>query len=293
MRRAQRFSNPWKRVGVFACDHLAHQDFAGMVSPYHVLREKRCFPRGCIYFRWRCRRLEKGKPCKRKFRHVGRLCRGCREYDEEKVHQQPRLLLTPGQWLDYRRELEAFEAWFDETVGRRVEVTGEVAEVKPSFVREVDAGTRVRYQGFLVVLAGAHLDWTRIDAPVYLKVSGSAQDRHAFRAGDRIECVATLGQDRGRIVLGRVGRVEVMERGQGRVWTAAEGLAAKHTASTFSCQPEACLRCPDGTLLDVFQDAGGVVRHYRRLLCLEGLSSPELCPRWTAGSPAEVPNASM
>ncbi|WP_459940375.1 hypothetical protein [Deferrisoma palaeochoriense] len=280
MRKAERFSNPWKRTGVFACDHVAHQDFAGSVSPYHVLREKGCYPRGCLYFRWRCKRLEKGKRCKRKFRHVGRLCRGCPEYDEEKVHQQPRLLLTPGQWLDFRRELEEFERWFDETVGRRVEVSGEVAEVKPSFVQEVDAGSRVHYRGFLVVLAGAHLGWTRIDAPVYLRVSRAAQDRHGFRAGDRIECLGEVAQDHGRIVIRRVGRVEFGGRGTGRVWTAAEGLVAKAAATAFSHQPETCLRCPGGTLLDVYRDDGGGVRHHRRLLCLEGLPSPELCPRW-------------
>ena len=280
MRRARRLTNPWKRPGVFVCEHSAHEDFAGSVSPYHVLREKRCFPQGCLYFRWRCRRLEKGRACKRKFTHVGRLCRGCREYGEEKVHQQPRLLLTPGQWLDFRRELGEFEDWFDETVGREVEVTATVSEVKPCFVREVGAGSRIRFRGFLLVFPRAHLDWTLLDSAVYLRVSRSAQQRHAFRQGDALEFRATVRHSRGRIVLERMRRVEVLSRGSGRVWTPAEGLVAKHTATAFSMQPEQCLQCPHGTLLDVHQETPGGVRHFRRLLCLEGVAGPEVCSRW-------------
>ncbi len=273
-------TNLWKQRGVFACSHAAHEDFEGCVSPYHVLREKRCHPQGCIYFRWRCRRLEKGKACKRKFTHVGRLCRGCREYEEEKIHQQPRLLLTEGQWLDFRRALLEFEDWFDQTVGRELEITGEVADVKPSFVREVDAGSRIRFRGFLLVLREAYLGRTRFDSPVYLRVSRSAQERHGFRGGDVIECHGTVREDRGRVVIDRVRRVEVLSRGQGRLWTAAEGLVARRTATAFRRQPEQCLLCAEGTLLDVHQETAAGIRRYRRLLCLEGMPEPEVCVRW-------------
>ncbi len=273
-------ANAWKRRGVFACSHAAHEDFAGSVSPYHVLREKRCFPQGCVYFRWRCRRLEKGQSCKRRFTHAGRLCRGCREYEEEKVHQQPRLLLPPGAWHEFRRELEAFEDWFDAAVGREFEASGEVAGVKPSFVREVDAGERVRFRGFLLVLRDAYLGRTLLRSAAYARVSRRAQERHEFREGDVVEFRATVGEDRGRIVLDRVRAVEVLSRGPGRVWTFSDGLVARHTATAFRRQPERCLQCPSGTLLDVHQETGDGERRYRRLLCLDGAAAPEACPRW-------------
>ena len=287
MERAQRLSNPWKRPGVFVCDHAAHRDFAGSVSPYHVLREKRCYPQGCLYFRWRCRRLERGRPCPRRFTHVGRLCRGCRHYEEEKIHQQPRLLLSPGQWLDFRRELWAFEEWFDRVVGTEVEVTGRVGDVKPFFVREVDAGQRIRFRGFLVVFPRAHLGWTLLDAPVYLRIPRAAQERHGFRSGDLLEFRATVRQDRGRVVLERMRRPEVLERGTGPVWSVSDGIVARRTATAFPRQPEQCLRCPAGTLLDVYQDTGERVRRFRRMLCLEGLPAPEACPRWGRHGPTQ------
>ncbi|GAB4266141.1 MAG: hypothetical protein Kow0092_18900 [Deferrisomatales bacterium] len=282
MREPSVLTNCWKRKGVFACSHAAHDDFLGSVSPYHVLREKRCFPRGCLYFRWRCRRLEKGRACKRKFRHVGRLCRGCREYEEDKIHQQPRLLLTPGRWLDFRRELEIFEDWVDRHLGRDVEASARVADVKPAFTKERGAGTRVRFRGFLVVLEETYLGRTRFDSPVYARVSRSQQERHAFRRGDLWEGRALVRQDRGRLVLERLRGVEVLSRGDGPVWDGAAGLVAKRTATTFSRQPERCLICPWGTLLDVREEEGHGVRHYRRLLCLEGRIAPELCPQWDA-----------
>ena len=280
MDRPQVLTNAWKRRGVFACTHGAHDDFEGSVSPYHVLREKRCYPQGCIYFRWTCRRLGKGQSCRRKFTHVGRLCRGCKEYEEEKVHQQPRLLLLPGPWHEFRRELEVFEDWFDRVIGTEVEVMGDLAEVKPMFVREVDSGQRVRFRGFLLVFPEAYLGMTHLRSTVYLRVGREAQTRNAFRAGDRLEFHATIREDRGRIVLDRMRRVEVLRRGEGRVWTPAEGIVAKRTAIAFPRQPERCLLCPSGTLLDVNQDTPSGVRHYRRLLCLEGMEDPERCPRW-------------
>ncbi|MEW6488441.1 MAG: hypothetical protein AB1578_11095 [Thermodesulfobacteriota bacterium] len=277
-------SNAWKRRGVFACTHDAHEDFDGCVSPYHVLREKRCFPQGCLYFRWRCRKLEKGQACKRKFTAPGRLCRGCREYEEEKVHQQPRLLLAPGAWEAFRRELEVFEDWFDRAVGREVEVSGEVAAVKPCFVREVDAGSRIRFQGFLAVLRDAFLGRTRFEeSPVYLRASRSLQERHGLRAGDVLDFRATVREDRGRVVLDRPRGIEVLSRGPGEAWTFSAGLAAKHSATAFARQPERCLQCPAGTLLDVHQETRDGVRRYRRLLCLEGAPEPGVCGGWALG----------
>ncbi len=275
-------ANAWKRRDVFACTHDAHEDFEGSVSPWHVLREKRCYPQGCLYFRWRCRRLEKGQACKRKFTDVGRLCRGCREYEEEKVHQQPRLLLTPGQWLEFRRELEAFEDWVDRAVGREVEASGEIAGVKPAFVREVDAGSRIRFRGFLVLLRDAYLGRTLFRSPVYLRVSRSAQERHALREGDVLDFRATVREDRGRVVLDRPRALEVLSRGSGQVWTFSAGLAVKHSATAFRRQPERCLLCPAGTLLDVHQETRDGVRHYRRLLCLDGAPEPGVCGHWDA-----------
>ncbi|MDW7710478.1 MAG: hypothetical protein SCH98_08380 [Deferrisomatales bacterium] len=272
--------NAWKRRGVFACTHDAHEDFEGSVSPHHVLREKRCYPQGCLYFRWRCRRLEKGQPCKRKFTAAGRLCRGCREYEEEKVHQQPRLLLTPGEWYAFRRELEELEDWFDRTAGREVEVSAEVVAVKPSFVREVDAGSRIRFRGFLAVLRDAYLGRTLLRSPVYLRASRGVQERHGLRAGDVLDFRATVREDRGRLVLDRPRALEVLSRGPGEAWTFSAGLAAKHSATAFRRQPERCLLCPGGTLLDVHQETRDGVRHYRRLLCLEGAPEPGVCAAW-------------
>ena len=99
-------------------------------------------------------------------------------------------------------------------------------------------------------------------------------------APDRLEFRATVREDRGRIVLERMRRLEVLRRGEGRVWTPADGMVAKRTAIAFPRQPERCLLCPSGTLLDVNQDTPSGVRHYRRLLCLEGMEDPEVCPRW-------------
>jgi hypothetical protein len=208
------------------------------------------------------------------------LCAGCKEYEEEKIHQQPRLLLTPGRWLEFQRELEEFEQWFEQNVGRNLEVSAQVTEVKPWFRQEVAAESRVRLHGFVAVLADTYVDRVRIDAPVYLRCRRGAQERHALRAGDVLELRAHLKEDRGRLVFDRLRRLEVLSRGSGPVWDAATGLVAGRTATTFRRQPERCLQCPAGTLLDVERLARDGERHYRRLLCMEGQRDPEACARW-------------
>ncbi|MDH7501060.1 MAG: hypothetical protein QHH30_11840, partial [candidate division NC10 bacterium] len=64
--------NLYKRMDVFRCSQDGHEHFESAVSVYHVLRERRCYPEGCIYFLWRCRHPLREKGCPRGFHHVGR-----------------------------------------------------------------------------------------------------------------------------------------------------------------------------------------------------------------------------
>jgi hypothetical protein len=128
--------NQYKRQNVFQCGHKAHFRFEKNVSVYHVLKEKKCHPEGCIYFLWKCRLLNKGHSCPKGYQHVGRNCFSCKNYFEEKITYQPEILLNKEEFENFQRELEEFENWLEGAIGKRVEFSGTVNSVKPHFKKK-------------------------------------------------------------------------------------------------------------------------------------------------------------
>ncbi len=141
--------NQYKRQDVFRCSHKAHFRFEKSVSVYHVLKEKKCFPEGCIWFLWKCHLLNKGNSCPKGYQHVGRNCFSCKNYFEEKINYQPEILLNEEQHKRFKQELEEFEEWLNTSAGKWVEFSGEVFSVKPHF-------RRIRYGKKEIMEAGVH-----------------------------------------------------------------------------------------------------------------------------------------
>ena len=85
--------NQYKRTDVFRCNYESHAKFENKVSVYHVLKKKKCWPTGCLSFKWTCRLLNKGKKCIRGYDFMGKKCDGCSYYDDIKIHNQPQSLI--------------------------------------------------------------------------------------------------------------------------------------------------------------------------------------------------------
>lgn len=277
-RRLRELRNEYKRQDVFRCVHDAHAHFSNRVSVHHVLTEKKCFPGGCIYFLWRCKLLNKGTTCPRGFRHVGRKCFGCREFYDEKVINRPEILLDETGFRTFRADFEKFKDWVEEVRGREVCFTGTVSAVKPMLTR-VPSGKKetLRFGDFLVCFDGGFFDMTRLDDLCYLVVGRPAYGRHRFRRGDRVELWAKVGFDRGRVVMVRPRRIDFEDRGDGNVWREGDAIVAARIGTVVSGQPEPCVACEKGCLVDV---AGGVPDRggrRRELVCLEGNDGPEGC----------------
>jgi hypothetical protein len=271
--------NLYKRIDVFRCSRDGHEHFENAVSVYHVLRERKCYPEGCVYFQWRCRHPLGEKGCPRGFQHVGRLCGSCPHFYDEKVVHTPRLLLDPQQYQSFCSELRAFEGWLEGLRDREVEVEGTVNSVKPWF-KELPALGSARpvliFLGFLLNFSHAYLDlWHWLDL-CYLTISKEMQARYCFRKGDRLSFRARVRVDKGRPVLYRMRQLELEQRGEGRYWTMSEALLAQKLGRPLLGQPERCLACEKGALLDVVGEGGRKGRH---LLCLDGVADPGSCLR--------------
>jgi hypothetical protein len=138
------YTNLYKRPDVFSCPHSSHHRFGGVLTPHHILNEKKCYPDGCMVFVWKCRLLDKGHACPKKFKHVGRQCFSCKQFFEEKYQQQPKLKISGEEFEKFKFKLEDFDFWLDGVIGREIELEATVKTVKPNF-RPVGRPDRERY----------------------------------------------------------------------------------------------------------------------------------------------------
>ena len=272
--------NQYKRLDVFCCKLDSHSSFAGKVSVYHVLKVKQCLPEGCFYFKWHCRLLEKGTSCKKGYRHPGKNCGSCRYYYEEKLHKVPEIILTQEKYKNFLRELESFEEWLSDNLGRRLEIYGRVNFVGPRLIKTVyPRNSRLSLKGYLVNFAECYLGRTHLEDFVYLQLSPTAQNRIRLARGDLVEFEAELRLDEGRLLLKTPRRIDFNERGPYAFEPdLAAALVDSRMAALLTDQSEKCLNCERGRLVDVVEKNIDSQRFLRReLFCLEGVREPSIC----------------
>ena len=271
--------NHYKRRDVFSCSQDAHREFNGRVSVYHVLKEKQCYPQGCLYFLWHCVLLEKGRKCIKGYSWAGRNCGGCMHFAEEKIHLQPSLMLDEAAYEAFLDDLETFEIWLESITYKRLSVAGTVSAVKPWVERIVShEGDHLRLLGYLLIFQNGFIGTTRFEDSFYIRVTRSQMRSAAFRSGMRIECSGEIRLDRGRVVIHRPKQIEVEGPGHGDTWSDAEALVAARTAAFMTSQPEKCLECPWGVLADAVDKRERPPLRFRNLYCLTGISHPDGCP---------------
>ena len=281
--RVKALVNQYKRRDVFRCRQEGHTAFDNQVSVYHVLKEKRCYPHGCLSFSWKCIRFNKGLSCPRGFHRVGRMCFGCKFFVDEKIHHRPQVMLPVESFEAFERELREFENWLEETRGREVNYSGTVLSVKPHVTLDPSRNWRLSFHGFLVVLKDGFVDLVQFKDSCYLRVSGRVQEKHRFRPGDRLDFFARFKEDRGRIILEGINRVEIEHRAEGSWWDESRARLAVQMGTILEGQPKKCLDCEKGCLIDVKQRHGTGTRFHRRLFCLEGVRDPLLCSHVKVG----------
>jgi hypothetical protein len=206
------------------------------------------------------------------------LCFGCKFFVDEKINPRPRVALSSERFEAFRRELLEYEGWVEEQRGREVNYSGTVFSVKPRLVIHPDRNGRPSFHGFLVVFRKGFVNRVLLEDFCYLRVSGRVQEKHRFRPGDRVDFYARFTESRGRIILGRINRVEIEDRGEGSWWNENRARVALRTGTILSEQLEKCLNCGSGCLIDVKEGQGVQKGLRRRLFCLEGVTDPSVCP---------------
>jgi len=209
---------------------------------------------------------------------VGRLCFGCKFFVDEKINHRPKVALKGGDFEAFRQELREFESWLEGLRGREVNYSGTIFSVKPRLTIDPSRNWRPSFRGFLIVFDEGFVNMVQLTDFCYVRVSGRVQERYRFRSGDRVDFFARFTEDRGRIVLTRINRIEIDHRAEGFWWNENRARVALRTGTILERQPEKCLNCDRGCLIDVRSNGGIDTRINRRLFCLEGVRDPWLCP---------------
>jgi len=270
--------NQYKRLDVFRCSQEAHRRFGGRVSVYHVLKEKSCFPLGCLYFVWHCVLLEKGNRCIQGYRFTGKKCKGCTHFMDEKVHLQPELLLNDNEYECFQDQLEDFETWLGDIRFKRLNVAGRINSVKPWFEQVLYPGqVHTKLRGYLIVIKRGFIGNSFFKDTFYIRISEGLMRAYSFVPKMKLELNGEIREDRGRIIIHRPKRIEVLKPGWGRPLTRERALVDAKTATLLNDQPDQCLACRWGALIDVMDRKKEEDRRYRKLYCLKSIADPEGC----------------
>jgi len=271
-------TNPYKRLDVFKCKSIGHAKFEHRVSVHHVLRVKNCYPRGCIYFLWRCQLLNKGQSCHKGYRHVGRKCFGCKHYFDQKIHNQPVLLLSENEYRDFLEELDDFEDWLDSLKDKQINIRGKIQTIKPALTRIVhQQSSHLNLRGYFIHFDEAFIDTVHWEDHCYALIYPDQQERFQFAAGDEVEFRARIELDQGRLIFKKINSIEFLDRSHQPTWTKSQALVVKHTTISFDRQPTKCLQCDQGVLVDVIDKSLPQWEHSRELFCLKSFPDPALC----------------
>ena len=272
------YINQYKRLDVFRCSQDAHRHFDGRVSVYHVLKEKACYPKGCLYFLWRCGLFEKGNRCVSGYTYVGKFCKGCTYYIEEKVHLQPERILSEEVYNRFLEDLEEFETWLETIKFKSSSIGGRIRTVKPRVETVLLPGERhLRIPGYLLVIKNGFIGQDMFMDTFYIRVSKQMMKQIRFIPKMRIELIGEIREDRGRLIVHRPRKIEILKKGWGFPWTDEKALVAVKTATLLKEQTDPCLECRWGLLADVIDRRHREENRYRNLYCLKGIADPEGC----------------
>jgi hypothetical protein len=270
--------NPYKRNDIFTCRYSTHAKFENRVSPYHVLRVKQCYPEGCLSFKWHCELLNKGTTCPKKFKHVGRKCLGCKHFDDEKINNQPELLLDEIAYHAFLEELDEFEEWLESVKDHPVDFWGVIKSVKPRLTKVIASDkSHLNLDGYLLHFHDVYLNELHWEDHCWAILYADQQQRFRFAPDDDVEFRCHVSMDHGRLIVTKIRDVEFRYKSEHASWTNAQTLVAKGTFTTFANQPEKCLHCEQGMLVDVVDKSRPTWQRSRELYCLRSCPSPDVC----------------
>ncbi len=267
--------NLYKQNCIFVCKHDIHKHFSSKMSVFHILEEKKCYPDGCVYFKWKCKTLAKKKKCHRNFTTVGKHCFSCKYFYEEKIHQFPQLLVEGKAKDIFFEYYDEFCDWLASVENKTVFCEGVVHSVVPDFlINNINGKIGLGLKGFLIIFKEGFIEDKHFEDSFYLHLDSMHQNKLRLRRDDEVEFKAILKEKDGRIELVAPRQFNFFLRGKSKPLLRSELLVSLNTATTFNKQPEKCKKCNFSVIPKFQKKRQG---SNRILICSKGIQESELC----------------
>ena len=267
--------NLYKQNNIFVCKHDTHKHFSSKISVYHILEEKKCYPNGCVYFKWKCKTLAKKKKCHRNFSTVGKHCFSCKHFYEEKIHQFPQLMINENEENSFFEQYSEFCDWIGSLDNKRVFCECTINSVLPDFIlhknnEKLDIGIK----GFLVSFKEGFIEDKHFEDSFYLHIDSMQQNKLKLKKDDEIEFKAILKIINGRLELFYPKQFYFYLRGKSKPLLKSDLLVSLNTGTTFDIQHDKCKSCSFSITPRIQNNQSG---KKRVLICSKGIKDPELC----------------
>ena len=267
--------NFYKQNDIFICKHDTHKHFSSKMSVYHILEEKKCYPDGCVYFRWKCKILAKKKKCHRNFSTVGKHCFSCTHFYEEKIHQFPQFKINEIEKNNFFEQYSEFGEWIDSLENKRVFCEGTINSILPDFtVNKKNEKLNIGINGFLVTFNEGFIEDQHFEDSFYLHVDSMQQNKFNLRENDEIEFKAILKIIDGRLELFYAKHFNFYLRGKSKPLLRSDLLVSLNSAITFEIQHQKCKSCGFSVTPRIHNNNSG---KNRVLICSKGINDPEFC----------------
>lgn len=230
-------------------------------------------------FRWKCRLLDKGKKCPRKYKHVGRGCISCPEFDDEKLTYIPQTSLDDKELGRFMEDLIEYRGWLETMHGKRIRFEGSIDSIKPHLRMAIEGGRkRVFMDGYYVSFKGGYLGNDYFEDKIYLKINSGFLDRMKAAPGDSLEIDVIFTEERGRIILKNPRNADIKKNGGKGAVTPSRARVGRATGKVIDGSIVKCGECPYCSLIDIEDRSRSEAFYYRRYYCLRGVSDSDNCP---------------
>lgn len=267
--------NLYKKNNIFICKHDIHKHFSSKISVYHILEKKKCYPDGCVYFKWKCKVLAKKKKCHRNFTKVGKNCFSCKYFYEEKIHQFPQIVIDQNEKTEFEYRYAEFCDWINSLKDKRVFCEAIIDSIAPDFVLYNNNGKyNIGLRGFLLIFKEGFIDDQHFEDTFFLHLNSNTQNKFRFREEDELEFKANVKIVDGKLELFSAGSFNFYLRGKTKPLLKSDLLVSISTATTFAQPYPKCHSCKFSILPKIQNVHFG---KKRVLVCTKGINEPDYC----------------
>lgn len=272
------YKNLFKRQDVFRCFYEQHKKFSNVVSVWHIMEKRKCYPQGCIGFYLKCKIILKGRRCSKGFKKPGNLCASCRFLIEEKNHYVPKIILNEKEWMDFKFKYNKFLFWIKSLNGKVLKFYAKVENIKP-YITHIyfDRGSKFLLKGYFLLLKWAYIERDLFEDKLFLYIPVKKSWKLKKLTKNEIEGFGTFHLSNGNFFISNPKNL-MSVKGEDLFFKEEKDLLLKlKFGSIFKIYQGKCFDCEKGIPIVVENQSHNKFLPKKEIICLEGYISPSTC----------------